>query len=501
VGTLLSRRGRLATAGAHLWGRVQGPAGNLEAGYRPVLFTILAAAFLLRLATAWQLPNIHHADEVFQVAEQANRSVNGYGIVSWEFQTASRGALLPSIVTPFFLVDAPPAVQQMLIAALFSALSLIPVWVAFHWAGRLYGTAGGALAAVMVATWVEAVYFAPKPTPDAVSGYFLLAALFLARPGAERRDLFLAGISFMLALTIRMQIAPAVGVALLLTAADKHERTQMAPLVAGAAAAVVLVGTIEWLWWGAPFRGHWNYLVMEFAHGASDFFGRQPLTFYAKNYVLMYGGLLPVIAFLVYAGARRAPILLLTAVAVIVPFHFIGHKEYRFLVPSVPLLVLLMGLGAADLLMRVAGAVHVRTATLVVCGWLVAGIAISCGDYYRPYWFLDRNHILAFRAIGAQPDACGVALVGIRWWHTPGQSGLGRDIPLYESGRDERAMAALAPAANYVLAGPKSPAPPAPYVQWQEYSRPVEFLYRRPGRCVPDEPARVRPAPPMDRIE
>ena len=108
------------------------------------------------------------------------------------------------------------------------------------------------------------------------------------------------------------------------------------------------------------------------------------------------------------------------------------------------------------------------------------------------YWLQDRNHILAFRAIGAEPDACGVALVGIRWWHTPGYSGLGRDVPLYETGRDEGEMAPLTAAANYVLAAPKAPPPPAPYVRWREYSRPVQFVYRRPGGCVGDEGAKVK---------
>lgn len=492
----------MRTLAALAWGRLEGSPGNLAAGCRPLLLTILAAAFVLRLGVAWQLPNIHQADEIYQVPEQANRSVNGYGIVSWEFQTASRGALLPSLVKPFYFFTTRPVVHQMLIAALFSALSLIPVWVAFRWAGRLYGAAGGALAAVMMATWFEAVYFAPRPTPDAVSGYLLLAALFLARPGAGRRDLFLAGASFMLALAVRMQLAPAIGIALLLAASLRQPgRTRLMPLALGAVAGLALAGGIEWLWWGVPFRGHWNYLEMEFVHGASTFFRREPLIFYVKNYVLMYGGLLPVILFLAGAGARQAPILLLTAIAVIVPFHFIGHKEYRFLVPAVPLLVLLMGLGTIDLLVRVAGAIRLRTGALVAAGWLTAGIAISCGDYYRPYWFQDRNHILAFRDIAAQPDACGVALVGIRWWHTPGLSGMMRDLPLYEAGRDETAMARLTPAANYILTGPKAPVPAAPYVQWKAYSRPVEFLYRRPGACVPDEAARVRPAPPMDRIE
>ena len=159
----------------------------------------------------------------------------------------------------------------MLIAALFSALSLIPVWVAFHWAGRLYGTAGGALRRGHDGDVGRGRVLRPQADARRGVGDFLLAALFLARPGAERRDLFLAGVSFMLALTVRMQIAPAIGVALLADRpqidTDEHRwfRSRPEPLRPWRSPA-----TIEWLWWGVPFRGHWNYLVMEFAHGASE---------------------------------------------------------------------------------------------------------------------------------------------------------------------------------------------------------------------------------------
>ena len=310
------------------WGRLQAPERALDARARPILLTILAATFVLRLGLGLALPNIHQADEIYQVAEQANRSVHGYGLVSWEFQTASRSALFAMTVKPFFLLDVSPGAHQALIAALFCALSLIPIWVAFQWAGRLYGVAGGALAAALMATWFESVYFAPKPTPDAVCSYFLLAGLFFARPAARKADVFLAGFCLMLAVAIRMQIAPAVGIALLMTAVV-HGRPRFLSIVSGGVCALVLVGTIEWLWWGIPFRGHWGYLVMEFVHKASSFFAREPVTFYVKNYVLMYGGALPVMAFLIYAGTKQAPILLLMAMLVILPFHFIGHKEYR----------------------------------------------------------------------------------------------------------------------------------------------------------------------------
>jgi len=244
----------------------------------------------------------------------------------------------------------------------------------------------------------------------------------------------------------------------------------------------------EWLWWGVPFRGHWGYLKMEFLQGASTFFAREPMTFFVKNYVLMYGGAVPVVAFLVWAGARHAPILLLSALALILPFHLIGHKEYRFLIPSVPVLVLLIALAVVDLLARL-DRLRARRAAVLVGAWLTSMVAMSLGDFYRPFWTRDRNHILAFREIGKQADACGVALVRIRWWHTPGYSGLGRDIPIYEMGSDDptRIMAA----ANYVLVGPKAPVPAAPYALRREYSRPVEHLYWRPGGCVPDAASKI----------
>jgi GPI mannosyltransferase 3 len=460
---------------------------------RSLLWLLLALTFAVRVGLAWRVPSIHQADEIYQAAEQANRAVNGFGIESWEFQTASRGAFFAVLVEPIYRLHLSPAASQVLTAAVFSLLSVLPIWVVFAWTSRIYGEAAGLLAAVLTATWFELIYFGPKPTADAVGGYLLIAGLYFARMGVTKPDAALAGFILLVALGARMQIAPAIAVSLMV-AFSVHWRQRLVAFGAGAAAGLMLVGAMEWAWWGIPFRGHWGYLQNEFVRHVSSYFRNEPITFYAKTYTLIYGGALPVIAFLALAGARRAPAALLVAAAVIVPFHLFGHKEYRFLLSATPLLVFLMSLGTVDLMMRFAGGVKLTTAALLVTGWLVAMFAMAWSDSYRANWLLDRNHVLAFRSIGAEPDACGVALVGIRWYHTPGYSGLGRDVPIYESGRDESEMARLAPAANYILTGPKSPAPPAPYVRWKAYTRPVEFVYRRPGACVRDERFIVRPS-------
>jgi hypothetical protein len=457
------------------------------------LWVILALTFAIRVGLAWLVPSIHQADEIYQVAEQANRAVNGFGIESWEFQTAARGAFFAVLVEPIYRLHLSPAASQILTGALFSLLSLIPIGVAFAWTRRIHGEAAGLLAALLTATWFELIYFGPKPTADAVGGYLLIGGLYFARMGVTKRDAALAGFLLLVALGARMQIAPSIAVALLV-ALSVHRHERFAALAAGGAAGVALVGVMEWAWWGVPFRGHWGYLQNEFVRHVSSYFRNEPITFYAKTYSLIYGGALPVIAFLAFTGARRAAAALLVAAAVLVPFHLFGHKEYRFLLSATPLLVFLVSLGTVDLMVRFGGGVKIGTAMVVVTGWLVAMFGMAWSDSYRANWLQDRNHVLAFRAIGAEPDACGVALVGIRWYHTPGYSGLGRDVPMYESGRDEVEMARLAPAANYVLTGPKSPEPPAPYVRWKDYTRPVEFLYRRPGGCVRDEHSIVRPS-------
>jgi phosphatidylinositol glycan class B len=489
----------LAALASRLWGPLQREPDVLPGGFRPALLAVLVAAFALRFGIGWWLPNINQADEVYQVAEQASRSVKGYGIATWEFRTSSRTVILPTLVSPIYRLDVPAATHRFLQTGLFCALSLIPVWVAFQWAARLYGLRGAVLAAIMMATWFELVYFAPKAAADIVCSYCLLLAVFLSRPGARRRASFAAGVAFIVALAIRVQVAPAVGF-LLLIALLAGGRARTMALLGGAAVGLAVTGAIEWSWWGTPFQGQVGYLVMEFTHRSSRFFGRQPFTYYLKQYVLMYGAALPMVWVLIGSGARTAPVLLLAALSVIVPFHFVGHKEYRFVVAGLPLLVLLMGLAAAKWTTSLDPEKRAATLPLLIVGWLIAMTAVSLGDTYRPLWTRHGNHVLAFEEIGAQADACGVALVGIRWWQTPGSSGLGRDIPIYEIGSDGDA-ARLRAAANYVLQATKAEPPLPPYERWREYTRPVQYVYRRPGGCVPDEAARIARPPGIPGVE
>jgi hypothetical protein len=60
---------------------------------------------------------------------------------------------------------------------------------------------------------VRARLLRPKATADAVCGYLFLAGLFLGRPGAPPGSVFFGAVSLALALGVRIQIAPAIGLA------------------------------------------------------------------------------------------------------------------------------------------------------------------------------------------------------------------------------------------------------------------------------------------------
>lgn len=483
---------------AGLWGALAYADERLT-GARPALFTILVLCFALRLGLGWFVPSIHQADEIYQVSEQANRRLHGYGVESWEFRTRSRAAILPALVEPIYALPVSAGMHELLEDALFTALSLIPVWIAFEWAGRLYGLRGAIAAAVMMGTWFELVYFAPKATVDAVCSYFLIAAVFCARPRATERTVLAGGILLILTLAIRVQTAPVVAL-LLLIALLAHRRTHRAALIAGAIVGLAATGAVGWAWWGRPFQGQIGYLTMEFVHHASRSFGRQPFLFYVKEYALDYGLALPLIVALVLFGARKAPILLVAAAAVILPFQFVGHKEYRFLIAGLPLLVLLMGLAAAELIVRVNRLLTRGSMAALLACWIIAMVAASYGDHYRPYWERSRNVIVAFRAIGRDPGACGVGLIGLPWWQTPGEAGLGRDIPIYDMGR-EGENSPLLPSANYVMVSGKAAPPSSPYVLSRTYTRPFQRLYRRAGNCVPNPEARVEFPPAIPGVQ
>ncbi|HEV2447985.1 MAG TPA: mannosyltransferase, partial [Candidatus Sulfopaludibacter sp.] len=183
-----------------------------------LLCACFAAAFLLRMGMA-RSPGIVYPDEIFQTLEPAHRLAFGYGVVTWEWRDGIRSWVFPAFLASIMrAADFVGCNYLTAIRATLSLLSLSVVWFAYAWAKRASGVAAAAVAAGAAATWYELAIFAPRAFSEVIATDFLLPGLYLGMYGdrlEEKKRMFLAGLCCGLAMSLRVQLAPAAAVAAL----------------------------------------------------------------------------------------------------------------------------------------------------------------------------------------------------------------------------------------------------------------------------------------------
>ena len=266
------------------------------------LAMIFSAAFLLRMAVPIVWPGIHYPDEIIQSLEQAHRLVFGNGLVPWEFRDGARSWLLPALLAgPMWLGDAlkpGTGAYRLLAQALVAALSASSVVVGFMWA-RKHGIRHAVLAAVVLCTWFELVYFGARALGEVVAAAFLFAGVYLCaerEPRSARHDL-LAGVCLAGAFVFRFHLAPALALAALWRC-RRDFRARWVPMLLGASIPLLALGIVDGIAWSEPFGSIVNNFRANIVQGRSHVYG----TSGAGWYVLQTGRALALRA----AGARAA---------------------------------------------------------------------------------------------------------------------------------------------------------------------------------------------------
>lgn len=443
---------------------------NDEAPPLRVVAMVFLGAWLLLMVPAVFLPNIHHPDEIFQTLEQAHRLVYGYGFVPWEFEHGVRSWLLPGFLAGVMqaarLVGDGPAIYLPAIAGVLSALGAAAVVCAFLWAHRLFGPTGARVAAALTAFGPDLVYFGAKALTEVVGGHLLIIAIFLAFPGREvtgRARLAAAGFLLVLAMAIRLQLAPAVAF-VGMWALVRWPVARVVPFVIGGTVAMAAAGALDWATWGTPFISYWNNYTYNVTHGVGVFFGENPPSFYAVNLVIAWGGASAVLLFLVVMGWRFNPLLLGAALAIVLAHHLIAHKELRFLYPALFMLQILAGFGlvrCVDWLIR-RGALgggdglplsraRIRAGVGLLVLFLLgrfAGYVALAPDGLA--WFANRDEAQASLAVSRLSSVCGIGSYGLGWSDTGGYVSFHQRVPFYQAATAED-FAAQAPAFNTVI--------------------------------------------------
>lgn len=408
--------------------------------HRAILAAFLLAAFASRLAAALWFPSIHHPDEVYQSLEQAHRLVFGFGLVPWEFRDGARSWLMPGMLAwPMWVGEqlAPgSAMHRQWAHALVAAISATIPAIGYWWARR-FGTAHGLLAGIGLLAWFELIYFGAKTLSEVVAGAFLFAGVLLCAdgPGApSRRRLVLAGLSLGAAFVFRFHLAPAIALAAVWLARGDW-RGKWLPMIAAGALPLALLGIVDWLTWSVPFGSIIENFRANIIEGRSHIYGVSPWYWYGTEWASRWGAAAALVGPLALLGARRQPLPLLVALTIVVAHSAIAHKEYRFLYPAIPLLILSAGIGAAELGRLVAerlGQPWARRVLPAVLGaaWVAGSVTLAASAPNAVEWSRGKAGLELMRRAGKEAR-CGVALLGAGWDMTGGYSSIHRDIPLH----------------------------------------------------------------------
>jgi GPI mannosyltransferase 3 len=395
----------------------------------PGLHAVAAGALALRLLMAWWSENISYPDELFQYLEQAHRLVFGYGFVPWEYRFGARNWLLPAALAALLQALRSVGIDQPsdyipILRSVFAVLSISVVYASYAIGRNIFGEQTGQIAAIFSAVWYELLYASTIPTPEVLGAYALFGALALATGAPNNARAVGLGLLLGLGVALRLQYSvPATAIGIMV-AARWGWRSGLWLSIAGLL-PFGFAGLLDAWAWGKPFVSYYNSVLFNVIYGVSSIFGTKPLMWYAYRLTLASAGLHAIaMAYGVLAWSRTWPILLVIA-CVLAPHMLIGHKEYRFVFLTIPLLLVLLADGTVYALARLPSLRGMQTAAIAA---VILVSAVGCVVQNVP----NRNdRLLATLDLSRRTDVAALLDLSGPWHLSGGFYYLHRNVPYY----------------------------------------------------------------------
>ncbi len=410
----------------------------------------MLAAFCLRWGLALLLPNIYRPDEIFQTLEPAFRLWSGGGIVTWEWRAGIRSPMFPGFLAGLMVLSSlfgwGAAGYLAVIAGMLSLLATAVVAVGFLAGWRRAGWPGALLCGVICASWPDLVYFGPKPLTEVQAGNLLVIAAYLAAThdavGCRSAGRMLAiGMLLGLVFSIRFHLAPAILLVAIWSARRNARRWLV--VVSGFAIPLAALGIIDFLYWGNAFQSILRNYEINIVEGVSREWGALPVYWYLGGFIDEWGAAIIPVALAFVAGARRAPLFAGLALVVLLSHHLVAHKEMSFVYAALPPALIVAGLGTLDIARRItdrnaAAPAAAATAAAAAGLWIAISLTTSLSGEFRALWSRDAATLQAEAALRHDPALCGLGLRGphVTWWHSGGDSHIGRPVPIYAFASD-----------------------------------------------------------------
>jgi GPI mannosyltransferase 3 len=445
------------------------------------LVALIGLAIGLRLVPILVTPSINWGDEIFQITEQAHRLVYGYGLVPWEFQLGIRSWLLPGFVAGLMelarAVRNGPDVYLPVIAVTFAAIGAVPVFCCFQWCRRKFGLAGALIGGATVAMAPELVYFGARTLSEVFAAHLLVLAWYVIDRGhavgsrESRRRIAAASSLLAVVCLLRVQLAPTVAVVALWSVWDER-RVRLVPMLVGGSLVLLLGALFDMATLGSPLASIWRYVLYNTYYGVSSGFSTEPWYYYLLGELGVWGSAAILLIFLVGLGARQMPCLFVAALTTIAVHSGIAHKEYRFIYPAVLMLMVLAGLGLANLAQIGAqwlrrqglrsGAAVAAATILALASWGGVSAKVWTGPALASLRFRLHDELSAVRFVRGISALCGVGLYGKNAWvRYGGYTYLDRPVPMFWPSDDAELMASAA-AFDTLLYDRTERVPPAP---------------------------------------
>jgi hypothetical protein len=317
------------------------------------LAVVLAVAAALRLAAAIWSRGYGMLDDHFDVIEVAQRWADGHR--DWLGRPDSyRSLLYPGLHAAIFralegmgVFD--PQSKMLVVRLLHGAWSMLTVLFGYRAAEALAGRRAARVAGMLLAAFWFLPFFSVRNLIESVSQPpLILAVWLLARPDAERRprQALAAGAWLVLAFAIRFPTAIASAGIVLFLLASRRVRDGLLVAAGALASALVLQGGSDWLGYGRPFSSVLAYVAFNSNPATVSTFPTGPWHRYLG---LLLGILIPPTSLALLWGGlrawRRLGLLFWPTAAFLVAHSAFAGKQERFLLPVIPLLLLLCSLG------------------------------------------------------------------------------------------------------------------------------------------------------------
>lgn len=459
------------------------------------LGALLSLALLIRLATLAN-PSSYFPDEIFQYLDVAHARVFGYGVETWEQRYGIRSPIFPLFLTlPMQLGEwiGPNGFAFLVITkAVLALCALGTIWGAYR-IGRILSATHALFAGFVAAIWFELVYFSTQALTEAaaLSLFFPAAALLLDRSGETRRSLCIGGFLLAAAALLRFQYGPALLLFGLWTCGLEKRRWIWAGSGAGVAALVSAAidlsqGLTPYSW---LFANYHHNISLGRSHAWTD--GPE---FYFLVIPAMVGPWVGAQLILAWFGSHRFAPLAWAALANVAVHSFVAHKEYRYVLLSTAILLVLAALGTVSLVLKYKAQSPSRNHTLFLAAgvWLCASLTTGALGATGNIWSIHRAELRLFKAIHRDPAACGVAIYQHHWSETGGYSYLHRRIPIYvlDKAYAAQKLPSSTPSFNWLLAPASNPHRLGQFTRTKCAGKESPLsqrlcIYHRAGACEP----------------